>query len=120
MEPPAVGELSGTAGEEVPGGFCLLPFQDFLVWDSWIAWEQELRWAQHEWDKSLAFLAMRLPPQLMMAEQLTMEEQAQDKIWKVSRVHRSLQSHLLFPYFSLYHSTVIDKQCFSFFIILKL
>ena len=65
----------------MPDGFCLLPLEDFLVWDSWIAWEQELRQAQHEWDKSPAFLAMRLLPQLVMAESLT-KEQAQYEIWK--------------------------------------
>ena len=68
MEPHTMGDQSGTAGEEVPDSFCLLPLEDFLVQDSWIAWEQELRWEQHEWDKLLAFLAMRLSPQLMMAE----------------------------------------------------
>ena len=73
---------SGGHGEEIPDGFCLLPLEDFLVRDSWIAWEQELRWAGHEHEKSLTFLAMRLPPQLVMAEKLTQEEQAQYEIWK--------------------------------------
>jgi len=41
---------SGATGEEVPDGFCLLPLKDSWVQDSWIAWEQELRWAQHEQD----------------------------------------------------------------------
>jgi len=53
-----------------------------VVQDSWIAWEQELRWAQHEQDKSLVFLEMRLPPQLVMAERLTKEEQAWYETWK--------------------------------------
>jgi len=48
LEPPTMGDPSGTTGEEVPDGFCLLPLEDFLVRDSWITWEQELRWAQHE------------------------------------------------------------------------
>jgi len=77
-----------TAGEEVPDGFCLLSLKDFLVQDSWIAWEQELRWAWHEWDKSLAFLVMRLPPQLVMAEKLTEEKQARYKIWKAQYLNQ--------------------------------
>jgi len=82
MELPTASDPSGTAGEGVPDGFCLLPLEDFLVRDSWITWEQELRWAQHKWDKLLASLAMRLLPKLMMAEQLTVEEQAWYEIWK--------------------------------------
>ena len=69
-------------GAEALGGFCLLTLEDFLVQDSWIAWEQELRQAQHERDKSLAFLEMRLPSQLVMAERLTEEEKAWYEIWK--------------------------------------
>ena len=76
------------AGEEVLDGFCLLPLEDFLVWDSWITWEQELRQVQHEQDKLLAFLAMRLPPQLVMAERLTKEEQAWYEIWKAQYLNR--------------------------------
>ena len=41
-----------------------------------------MRWAQHEWDKLLAFLAMRLLPKLVMAERLTKEEQAWYETWK--------------------------------------
>ena len=66
----------------MPDNFWLLPLEDFLVWDSWISWEQELRWAQHEWEKLLVFLEMRLPSQLVMAEKLTKEDQAQYEIWK--------------------------------------
>ena len=66
----------------------MLPREDFLVWDSWIAWEQELRQAQHKRDKSLAFLVMRLPPQLVMAERLTEEEQAWYKVWKAQYLNR--------------------------------
>src|SRR5882724_2004995 len=83
-----MGDPSGTAGEEVLDSFCLLPLKDFLVWDSWIAWEQELRWAQHEQDKLLVFLAMRLPPQLVMGEKLTEEEQAWYEIWKAQYLNR--------------------------------
>ena len=46
--------------EEVLPSFCLISLEDFLIWDNWIAWEQELRCAQHEWDKLWAFLAMEL------------------------------------------------------------
>jgi len=66
----------------------LLTLEDFLVQDSWIAWEQELRQVQHEQDKLLAFLAMRLPPQLVMAERLTKEEQAQYETWKAQYLNR--------------------------------
>jgi len=76
-----MGDPSRMAGEEVLDGFCLLPLEYFLVWDSWITWEQELRWAQNKWDKSLVFLAMRLLPQLVIDERLTKEEQAWYKTW---------------------------------------
>ena len=46
--------------KEVPPRFFHLTLKDFLIWDNWIAWEQELRCAQHEWDKLWAFLAMEL------------------------------------------------------------
>jgi len=42
-----------------------------------------LRWAQHEWDKSLVFLAMRLASPTHHGRNLTQEEQAQYKVWKV-------------------------------------
>ena len=50
MEPVTEVEPTGTAGEEIPDGFYLLSLEDFLVRDSWITWEQELRRAQHERD----------------------------------------------------------------------
>ena len=81
-------KLTGTAGEEIPDGFCLLSLEDFLVRDSWIAWEQELRRARHKRDKSLAFLAMRLPHQFVMAEMLTEEEQARYEIWKAQYLNQ--------------------------------
>jgi len=74
--------------EEVPARLCLLTLKDFLVLDSWIAWEQELRQVQHEQDKLQAFLAMRLPPRLMMAERLTEEEQAQYEIWRAQYLNQ--------------------------------
>jgi len=88
MEPVTEAEPMGTAGEEIPDSFCLLSLKDFLVWDSWIAWEQELRRARHEQDKSLAFLAMRLPHQFVMAEMLTEEEQARYEIWKAQYLNQ--------------------------------
>jgi len=88
MEPVTVAEPTKTSGEEVLDSFCLLSLEDFLVRDSWIAWEQELRWAWHEWDKSLAFLVMRLPHQFVMAEMLTEEEQARYKIWKAQYLNQ--------------------------------
>jgi len=53
---------SGMPDEKVLPRFCLITLKDFLVQDSWIAWEQELRWVQHKQDKLWAFLAMRLLP----------------------------------------------------------
>ena len=75
MELPAVRDPSGMPDEEVLAGFCLLTLKDFLSRDNWIAWEQELRCMQHEWDKSWVLLAMKLLPQLVMARRLTKEEQ---------------------------------------------
>jgi len=88
MEPVTAAEPYRPAGEEVPDGFCLLLLEDFLVWDSWIAWEQELRWAWHEQDKLLAFLAMRLPHQFVLADRLTEKEQAWYKIWKAQYINQ--------------------------------
>src|SRR5882724_10418223 len=92
MEPVTVAEPTEKSGEEVLDSFCLLSLEDFLVRDSWIAWEQELRWARHEWDKSLAFLAMRLPHQFVMAEMLTEEEQARYGIWKAPYLNHPARS----------------------------
>jgi len=88
MEPPAMRNPSGTSDEEVLARFCMLPIEDFLVQDSWIAWEHELRRVQHEWDKVWAFLGMRLPPQYVMAERLTEEEQAQYEIWRAQYLNQ--------------------------------
>ena len=77
-----MGDFSGMPEEEVPPGFCLLTLEDFLIWDNWIAWEQELRCVQHDQDKLRAFLAMKLLLQLMMAKKITDEEQAWYEIWK--------------------------------------
>ena len=60
----------------------MLPLKDFLVQDTWITWEHELRRVQHEQDSAWAFLEMRLPPQNVMAERLTKEEQAWYEIWR--------------------------------------
>jgi len=61
MAAARVREPSEAADEEVLPGFCLLSLKDFLIRDNWIMCEQELRHAQHEWDKLQAFLAMDLP-----------------------------------------------------------
>jgi len=82
MELPAARDLSGTSDEGILVRFCMLPLEDFLVQDSWITWEHELRRVQHEQDRVQAFLEMRLLPQNVMAERLTKEEQAWYKIWR--------------------------------------
>ena len=69
-----VRDLSKAANKEVPPRFCLLNLEDLLIWDNWIMWEQVLRRAQHEWDKSQAFLAMDLLPQFILAKKMTKEE----------------------------------------------
>ena len=96
MELPAVMDPSGTAGEEVPDGFCLLALKDFLVWDSWITWEQELRQAQHERDKLLAFLEMRLPPKLVMEEQFVKDSGFSPNPYSSHFLFCSIYSYLSF------------------------
>jgi len=76
--------------EQVLPRFFLLTLEGFLIWDNWIAWEQEFRCVQHEWDKSQAFLAMKLPLQLIMAKMITDEEQAQYKMWKSHYLNRPM------------------------------
>ena len=82
VELPAARDPSGMSDEGILARFCMLPLEDFLVWDSWIAWEHELRRVQHKWDRAQAFLEMRLQPQNVMAERLTEEEQAWYEIWR--------------------------------------
>jgi len=76
MELPATRDQSGTSNKGVLSGSCMLPLEDFLVWESRITWEHWLRRVQHERDRVRAFLGVRLPPQNVMAERLTEEEQA--------------------------------------------
>ena len=46
VEPPAARDPSRTSDEGILARFCMLPLKDFLLWDSWITWEHELRRAQ--------------------------------------------------------------------------
>ena len=75
VELPAARNLSGMSYEGILARFWL-PLEDFLVWESRITWEHWLRRVQHERDRVRAFLGVRLPPQNVMAERLTEEEQA--------------------------------------------
>src|SRR5882724_9269243 len=47
-------------GGEVPDGQQRISLEEFLVRESWIAWEQELRWAHHEQSKAQAYLSLAL------------------------------------------------------------
>ena len=88
VELPTARDPSRTSYEGILAGFCMLPLEDFLVWDSWITWEHGLRRAQHKQDRARAFLEMRLWPQNVMAERLTEEEQAWYKIWRAQYLDR--------------------------------
>ena len=79
--------LSEQGGEE-PDGQQRISLEEFLVRESWIAWEQELRRAHHERFKAQAYLSLALLPRHVLAERLTEEEQTRYEIWKTRFVNR--------------------------------
>ena len=79
--------LSKQGGEELDGQQ-RISLEEFLVHESWIAWEQELRRAHHEWSKAQAYLSLALPLRHVLAKWLTEEEQMRYEIWKTRFVNR--------------------------------
>jgi len=64
-----------------------ISLEEFLVCESWIAWEQELRWAHHEQSKAMAYLSWHSHRDMSWPNGLTEEEQTRYEIWKTHFVN---------------------------------